>query len=79
MRPKFSAALWSAANSDAMMDRMELRTERLLLRPFQVGDVGDALAYRDDEEFARFLPHIFRSQIRSAIPCGCRSKKTVVF
>jgi RimJ/RimL family protein N-acetyltransferase len=38
----------------------ELHTERLLLRPFQVGDVADALAYRDDEEFARFLPHIPR-------------------
>ena len=35
-----------------------LRTERLLLRPFQPGDVDDALAYRDDEEFARFLPHV---------------------
>jgi ribosomal-protein-alanine N-acetyltransferase len=36
----------------------QLRTERLLLRPFQVGDVADALAYRDDTEFARYLPHI---------------------
>jgi ribosomal-protein-alanine N-acetyltransferase len=36
----------------------ELHTERLLLRPFQVDDVADALAYRDDEEFARFLSHI---------------------
>jgi RimJ/RimL family protein N-acetyltransferase len=35
-----------------------LRTTRLLLRPFVAGDVEDALAYRDDEEFARFLPHI---------------------
>jgi ribosomal-protein-alanine N-acetyltransferase len=38
--------------------RVELHTERLLLRPFQRGDVADALAYRDDEEFARFLAHI---------------------
>src|SRR5678815_2564547 len=37
---------------------MELRTQRLLLRPFAAADVEDALAYRDDEEFARFLPHI---------------------
>jgi ribosomal-protein-alanine N-acetyltransferase len=37
---------------------IELRTERLLLRPFQARDVEDALAYRDDLEFARFLPHI---------------------
>ncbi len=36
----------------------QLQTERLCLRPFQAGDVGDALAYRDDREFARFLSHI---------------------
>ena len=36
----------------------ELRTERLLLRPFQPEDVADGLAYRNDPEFARFLPHI---------------------
>lgn len=35
-----------------------LRTERLVLRPFQAADVDDALAYRDDAEFARFLPHV---------------------
>jgi ribosomal-protein-alanine N-acetyltransferase len=35
-----------------------LRTARLLLRPFQAGDVADALAYRDDPEFARFLHHV---------------------
>lgn len=38
--------------------RTELRTERLLLRPFQADDVPDAQAYRDDPEFARYLPHI---------------------
>src|SRR5947207_873597 len=41
-----------------MAARVELRTDRLLLRPFQRGDAADALAYRDDEEFARFLSHI---------------------
>ena len=41
-----------------MNARAEIRTERLLLRPFQLGDAADALAYRDDLEFARFLPHI---------------------
>src|SRR5882757_1767936 len=41
-----------------MAARIELHTERLVLRPFQTGDVADALAYRDDEEFARFLSHI---------------------
>jgi RimJ/RimL family protein N-acetyltransferase len=35
-----------------------LRTERLVLRPFQSSDVEGALSYRDDLEFARFLPHI---------------------
>jgi len=35
-----------------------LRTARLLLRQFQPADVDDALGYRNDEEFARFLPHI---------------------
>src|SRR6266498_526123 len=41
-----------------MAARIELRTERLVLRPFQMSDVADALAYRDDAEFARFLSHI---------------------
>lgn len=36
----------------------KIETERLLLRAFQAGDVADALAYRDDQEFARFLSHI---------------------
>lgn len=36
----------------------ELRTERLLLRPFRADDAADAQAYRDDPEFARFLPHV---------------------
>jgi hypothetical protein len=37
---------------------IELRTERLTLRSFRTTDVDDALAYRDDPEFARFLPHV---------------------
>lgn len=37
---------------------MVLRTTHLLLRRFQASDVDDARAYRDDLEFARFLPHI---------------------
>ena len=41
-----------------MVERIELRTGRLLLRPFNVGDVDDSLAYRDDEEFARYLPWV---------------------
>src|SRR4051812_29668690 len=35
-----------------------LRTPRLVLRPFEAGDAADALAYRNDAEFARFLPLI---------------------
>ena len=35
-----------------------LQTKRLLLRPFKPGDVADAQSYRDDAEFARFLPHV---------------------
>jgi ribosomal-protein-alanine N-acetyltransferase len=37
---------------------VELRTARLTLRPFRADDVDDSLAYRDDPEFARFLPEI---------------------
>jgi ribosomal-protein-alanine N-acetyltransferase len=48
----------SAVESDAVTAQVELRTERLLLRPFKAGDVADALAYREDPEFARFLTHI---------------------
>jgi ribosomal-protein-alanine N-acetyltransferase len=36
----------------------EIRTARLVLRSFRTADVEDALGYRDDPEFARFLPHI---------------------
>ena len=37
---------------------LEIGTARLLLRSFRRTDVDDALAYRDDPEFARFLPHV---------------------
>lgn len=40
------------------MEQRVLHTERLVLRPFHVGDVPDELAYRDDGEFARFLSHV---------------------
>lgn len=36
----------------------EIRTTRLLLRAFATDDIDDALAYRNDAAFARFLPHI---------------------
>ncbi len=39
-----------------MVDRIELRTERLLLRPFALTDIHDVLAYAADEEWGRYLP-----------------------
>ena len=44
---------WTGVDRDT-----ELRTARLWLRGFRHDDVDDALAYRDDREFARYLPHI---------------------
>jgi ribosomal-protein-alanine N-acetyltransferase len=36
----------------------ELRTERLLLRPFQFGDLDDVIAYATDQEWSRYLSGI---------------------
>ena len=36
-------------------ERVELRTERLLLRPFGFGDVDDVLAYASEPEFGWYL------------------------
>jgi len=36
-------------------ERIELRTKRLLLRPPEVGDVDDVMAYASDPEVARYL------------------------
>lgn len=44
---------------------MRIETERLLLRPFEKGDVDDSLEYRNDPEFAQFLPHIPQPFTRS--------------
>lgn len=41
-----------------MVEPVELQTSRLLLRQFRASDVEDVLAYRDDAEFSRYLPHI---------------------
>jgi ribosomal-protein-alanine N-acetyltransferase len=38
--------------------RVTLRTERLILRPFREDDVAESLGYRNDDEFARYLPHV---------------------
>jgi ribosomal-protein-alanine N-acetyltransferase len=40
------------------MEHVTLYTERLLLRPFRKDDVEESLNHRNDEEFARYLPHI---------------------
>ena len=37
-------------------ERVELRTERLLLRPFEFGDVEDVVSYASDPEVGRYLP-----------------------
>ena len=42
--------------SQDLNERVELETERLLLRPFQFEDVDDVLSYSTDPEFGRFLP-----------------------
>ncbi len=39
--------------SEDRSERVELKTERLLLRPFEFGDVDDVLAYAPDMEFGR--------------------------
>ena len=36
-------------------ERVELKTERLLLRPFELDDVDDVLEYASDPEFGRYL------------------------
>jgi aminoglycoside 6'-N-acetyltransferase len=37
------------------VDKLELRTERLLLRPWRLTDVDDAYAYGKDPEWSRYL------------------------
>ena len=39
-----------------MSDHVELRTERLLLRPYKLEDVEDVFNYESDPEWARYLP-----------------------
>ncbi len=39
-----------------MTEPVELRTERLVLRPFRLDDVEDVFAYASDPEWARYLP-----------------------
>ena len=44
------------ANTFSMEDLPELRTPRLLLRPYRSDDVDDVLAYATDPEWGRYLP-----------------------
>ena len=39
-----------------MTEPVELRTERLLLRPFNLDDVEDVFTYASDPEWARYNP-----------------------
>ena len=41
-----------------MTEPTELKTERLLLRPYSLKDVDDVFEYRSDAEWARYLPHV---------------------
>jgi len=43
-------------NTQSMEALPELRTDRLLLRPFRSGDVDDVFAYASNPEWSRYLP-----------------------
>ena len=42
--------------SQELDERVELETERLLLRPFDFGDVEDVVGYASEPELSRYLP-----------------------
>jgi RimJ/RimL family protein N-acetyltransferase len=44
---------------------VELRTERLLLRPFSEGDVDDVYAFANDPEWSRYLMNVPEEYTRS--------------
>ena len=44
----------------------EIKTERLLLRPFRLKDAGDVYAYAKDPEWGRFLPLPYPYEYRHA-------------
>lgn len=58
---------------------MRLGTRNLLLRPFEAGDVNDCLEYRNDPEFARYLPHIPQPFTRSDAEAFVRQNMTEPF
>ena len=47
-----------------MTEPVELKTQRLLLRPFRLEDVGDAFATSSDNEWSRYLPSTPRPYTR---------------
>ena len=49
-----------------MAERVELKTERLLLRAFRLVDVEDEFEYASDAEWARYLPHVPQPYTRKA-------------
>ena len=56
------------------MERTELHTTRLLLRPWRLGDVDDAFAYASDPEWGRYLwmtpqPYTYRDAEEWAARC----------
>ena len=65
---------------------VELRTERLLLRPFRLDDVDDVFEYARDPEWARYLgghipqPYTRRTPRSSSLaPCLPRGTRTPDF
>ena len=49
-----------------MPEPTEIRTERLLLRPFRLTDADDVYAYAKDPEWGRFLPIPYPYEYRDA-------------
>ncbi len=57
-----------------MVEPPELRTERLLLRPFRPGDVDDVYAFATDPEWSRYLmnvPQPYTRQHAEEFVAGC--------
>ena len=46
------------------LQRVELRTKRLVLRPLRLEDVDDVFAYAADREWARYLPEVPHPYVR---------------
>ena len=55
-RTRRSGDLFVLGGQEEQAEPMTLRTDRLLLRPFEFTDVGDVYAYARDSEWGRYLP-----------------------